>query len=78
MCIILLIKYNMQEDKYYFIGQLMAVAIVQGRIGFPFFADSVFQYISGRSLKEIDVPVVELSQQKREVLEKVRIHKMLS
>ena len=64
-----LIIYNLQEDKYYFIGQLMAVAIVQGQVGFPFLANSVFQYISGRSLKEIDVPVVEVSQQKREVLE---------
>ena len=49
----------------------MAVAIVQGKVGFPYLADSVFQYISGKSLKEIDVPIVEVAEQKREVLEKV-------
>ena len=57
----------MQEGKYFKVGQLMAMAIVQGGSGFPFFAPSVYKYLCGSRLEEIcvevdEVPNIEVKQ----------------
>ena len=46
----------MQADKFYHVGKLMAMAIVQGGSGFPFFASSVYAYLCGSPLAAIKVP----------------------
>ena len=57
----------MQEGKYFKVEQLMAMAIVQGGSGLPFFAPSVYKYLCGSRLEEIcvevdEVPNIEVKQ----------------
>ena len=50
----------MQADKFYHVDKLMAMAIVQGGSGFPFFASSVYAYLCGSPLAAIKVPTEEV------------------
>ncbi len=38
----------------------MSMSLAQGGNGFPFFAESVYQYISGKSVDEIEVNFVDV------------------
>jgi len=59
--------------KYYKIGQLMAMSLLQQGSGFPYLAPPVYQYISGVELSAIKVSIEDVSSiEFRSVLEKVR------
>ena len=45
----------MQTKKFYHVGRLMAISLVQGGSGFPFFAPPVYQYLCG-----VEMPTIEL------------------
>ena len=58
--------------KYYRMGQLMAMSLLQQGSGFPYLAPPIYQYISGAELSEIDVSVEDVpSFELRNIIEKV-------
>ena len=58
--------------KYYKIGQLMAMSILQQGSGFPFIAPCVYQYISDVSLSSIDISIEDvLNVEVRSIIDKV-------
>ena len=60
--------------KYYKIGQLMSMSLLQQGSGFPYLAPSVYQYISGVSMSSIDVSIEEVSNiELRSIIDKVII-----
>ena len=60
--------------KYYKIGQLMAMSLLQQGSGFPYLAPSVYQYISGVSIPSIDVSIEDVSNfELRSIIDKVII-----
>lgn len=55
----------MQTKKIYNVGRLMAMSLVQGGSGFPFFAPPMYQYLCGMEMSSIavstqDVPNLEV------------------
>ena len=68
MYIILMINFCFdQANDLYYIGQLIAMGIVQGSSGVPFLAPPVFDYLCGFSIDTIhvtkdDVPTYEVQQ----------------
>lgn len=46
---------SLQRNKYYQLGMLMAMSIVQGGSGFPFLAPPIFQYICGVEIRRISI-----------------------
>ena len=61
-----------QNKKFLHIGRLMAMGIVQGSSGVPFFSPPVYEYLCGSDMLSVavtleDVPVYEV----RELLNKV-------
>ena len=58
--------------KYYRIGQLMAMSLLQQGSGFPYLAPCIYQYISGVELSAIDVSIEDVpSFELRSMIEKV-------
>ncbi len=49
-----------QDQKFLKVGQLMAMSFIHGGNGFPFLSPSVFKYLCGVSLPNIDVDVTEI------------------
>lgn len=65
--------------KYYRIGQLMAMSLLQQGSGFSYLAPPVYQYISGVELSMIDVSIEDVpSFELRSIIEKVRLYKVMS
>ena len=57
----------MQAGDFKQIGILMAVSLVQGGSGYPFFAPAIFEYLAGTDICAItpslqDVPSAEVQQ----------------
>ena len=71
-CIYFLITLIFQNQKFYHIGQLMAIALAQGGSGFPYIAPSVFKYMSGINISDVAVTIAEVPNfEVRAVLENV-------
>ncbi len=66
--------FTLQGMKYYQIGQLMAMAVVQGGSGFQFLAPCIFQYFCGVEVSAILVDPQDVADSNvRTLLEKVRM-----
>lgn len=70
--IAMLIMHCHQENKFYLIGQLMAMTIINCGGGYPFFAPSVYSYLCGIALNDIvvhsdEVPDYEMKTMINEV-----------
>ena len=60
--------------KYYRIGQLMAMSILQQGSGFPYMAQPVYDYISGVELSDVSLSIEDIpSFELRTIVEKVWI-----
>ena len=61
-----------QENKFFCIGQLMVMTIVNCGSGYPFLAPSVFSYLCGLPIADIVVGTEEVPDYEiRAVIEKV-------
>lgn len=63
---------NIQEKKFYFVGNLIAMGIVQGSSGIPYLAPPVYDYLCGATLESLTLTVEDVpSFEVKEFLEKV-------
>ena len=61
-----------QEQKFVYLGQLIAVSIIQAKTTYPFFSKAAFQYICGKRINEIDYTVLDVADSEiRAIVEKV-------
>ena len=75
----------MQTKKFYHLGRLMSMSLVQGGSGFPFFAPPMFKYLCGVEMSSIevsqqDVPNLEVLSLLKKVygIAELRLHKFIS
>ena len=47
--------YSMQQSKFYYVGMLMAMSLLQDGCGFRFLAPPAYQYVCGADLNNIVV-----------------------
>jgi hypothetical protein len=69
---------GLQENKFYLIGQLMAMTIVNCGGGYPFFAPSVLSYLCGVPLTNILVDNDEVPDYKMKTIIEEVMHCLLS
>ena len=50
-----------QTKKFFYVGQLMAMSLVQGGSGFPFLAPPVYKYLCGQNIEDILVTFEDIS-----------------
>ena len=65
--------------KYYKIGQLMSMNLLQGGSGFPYLAPPVYQYISGVELSALDVSVEDVANfELQSMIKEVQLYCLMS
>ena len=61
--------------KYYKIGQLMSMSLLQGGSGFPYLAPPIYQYFSGVEIFALNVSMEDVASfELRSIIEEVRLH----
>ena len=64
-----------QENKFFNVGRIMAMALVHSHNGFPFLAKSVYDYICDVPLSLIEISEEEIpNYEVKALLEKVHVH----
>ena len=68
-------SYVLQSGKFKAVGELMAVSIVQGGSGFPFFSECMFKYLCGADIRSIRISLCEVPHYSvKTLLEKVQVY----
>ncbi|XP_062519772.1 uncharacterized protein LOC134194818 isoform X3 [Corticium candelabrum] len=65
---------ELQNKKFCHVGQLMAMSIVQGSIGFSFCAPPVYEYLCGKEMTDIKVEIADVpNSETRELLKQIEV-----